>query len=426
MQITGTVIPLLLAIFLPHTDAKFQSGSITLGGDLEEFKWKYVSKFGYHVGAGTWAVRFKTMRPYVNKQATISADVFLDLEWDKVENEPNVCERHKHRRASGSVKLPQSGEWSEWINGTLSQTARAYVWYVAANDCKNTLNSPTRIKFEYVARQEGGEEFSVEMIGSYWIALLELAFFCLLSWRVYLDCKRHVRSNDTLHPVMITVVSMVALHFAAVLCQFLHFRSYSYDGQGLKVLDVISEILNVLSQVVGTSLLILIALGYTLLHSKLGNLDVVIPVVFIIGVLHVLLVGFGKIKDDASYKFYENEGVIGWVLLVLRGLLLAWFVWAVKETRKESTGVKMVHFLQTFLVAGVVYFLSYPLVFVVTALFVPYMRYKVMHIGSFLMRFGSYIWMARLFLSRGEYYEVSTLKASFLPGGVVAGFTKEE
>jgi hypothetical protein len=49
-----------------------------------------------------------------------------------------------------------------------------------------------------------------------------------------------------------------------------------------------------------------------------------------------------------------------------------------------------------------------------------------MHVGSFLMRFGSYIWMARLFLKRSEYYEVSTLKSSFLPGGVIPGLTKEE
>lgn len=417
---------LLLSVFPFIIDAKVQTGSITLGGDLDEFKWKYVSKFGYSVGSGTWAIRFKTLRPYTSKEVTVTADVFLDLEWEKVEAEPNVCQRHKFRRASGSVTLPASGDWSPWINGTLSQTARAYVWYVAAHDCSNQFSSPTRIKFEYVALQENGDHFSVEQLGSYWIALLELLFFAALSWRVFQDCKRYIRSTDSLHPVMITFVSMIALHFVAILFQFIHFRSYGYDGQGIKALDVIAEILNVLSQVIGTSLLVLIALGYTLLHSKLGNLDVVIPVVFIIGVMHVLLVGFGKIKDDASYKFYENEGIVGWVLLVLRLLLLAWFIWGVKETRKESGASKLVYFLHKFLIAGVIYFLSYPLVFVITGLFPPYMRYKVMMLGSFLMRFGSYLWMTRLFMTKGEYYEVSTLKSSFLPGGVIPGLTKEE
>ena len=371
-------------------------------------------------------MRFKTLRPFGTKEPSITADVFLDLEWDKVEQEEKACDRQKYRRASGNAKIPSNGEWSEWISGTLSQSARPYIWYVAASDCRNELGSPTRLKFEFVARQEDGNEFSVEMIGSYTIVLFELIFFSLLCWRIWLECKKQLKSADTLHPVIITVLAMVGLHFAAVLCQFIHLHVYWHDGQGVKALDVFAEILNVLSQVIGTSLLILIALGYTLLHSKLGNLDVVIPVVFIIGVLHVLLVGFGKIKDDASYKFYENEGAIGYILLVLRIMLLVWFVWAVRETTKEATGNKLKNFLQTFLLAGSVYFLSYPLVFLITGLFVPYWRYKIMLGGAFIMRFCSYIWMLRLFLMKGDYFEVSTLKSSFLPGGVVAGMTKEE
>ena len=65
-----------------------------------------------------------------------------------------------------------------------------------------------------------------------------------------------------------------------------------------------------------TSLLILIALGYTLLQSKIGDLDLVIPVALMISIMHVMVVGFGKIRDDASYKFHENEGVVGWVLTI--------------------------------------------------------------------------------------------------------------
>ena len=424
----GGALFLLGALMAPKdVIGKYQSGTVTLGGDLDEFKWKYISKFGYHVGSGSWAIRFKSVRAFVNKNATVTADVFLDNDWAAVDAMA-VCDRHSRRRASGSVDLPLDGSWSEWINGTLSQTARAYVWYVAAHDCHNTLGAPTRIKFEYVARQEGGNEFSVEMIGCLWMAVIEVVCFSLLFYKLFIDSKRYMKSADALHPVMITVASAMGLHFLGVVFQMLHFRFYSHDGQGLKALDVFAEILNVLSQVIATSLLILIALGYTLLHSKLGNLDVVIPVVFIVAVLHVLLVGFGKIKDDASFKFYENEGVVGWILLVLRILLLVWFIWAVRETSKETSGPKMSHFLGKFIVAGVVFFLSYPLIFVITAMFPPYMRYKVMYLGSFCMRFGSYLWMVRLFFSKnGEYYEVSTLKSSFLPGGgTIGGLTKEE
>merc|ERR1712190_578530 len=99
-----------------------------------------------------------------------------------------------------------------------------------------------------------------------------------------------------------------------------------------------------LAQVVQTSLLILIALGYTLLQSRIGDLDLMIPMCFMIGVIHMMLVGFGKIKDDASYKYHENEGVIGWILLCMRLLLYLWFLWAVQSSAAEG-GQRLQSFL---------------------------------------------------------------------------------
>merc|ERR1719261_1390352 len=115
-----------------------------------------------------------------------------------------------------------------------------------------------------------------------------------------------------------------------------HLLRYMYDGSGLKPLEVLSEILFILSQVVQTSLLILIGLGYTLVQSKIGELDLMIPMCFMVAVIHIMLVGFGKIQDDASYKYHENEGAVGWVLLILRLLLFVWFLWAVKSTANEK------------------------------------------------------------------------------------------
>merc|ERR550539_1708233 len=137
------------------------------------------------------------------------------------------------------------------------------------------------------------------------------------------------------------------VHYLAQVLHTFHLWRYRYDGAGLKALEVLSEILFMLSQVTQTSLLILIALGYTLLQSKIGELDLMIPCCFMVGVIHIMLVGFGKIKDDASYKFHPNEGVIGWILLVVRLLLYAWFLWAVQSSAAEG-GMKLQAFLGRF------------------------------------------------------------------------------
>lgn len=180
-----------------------------------------------------------------------------------------------------------------------------------------------------------------------------------------------------------------------------------------------------LSQVTQTSLLILIALGYTLLQSKIGELDLMIPMCFMIGVIHIMLVGFGKIKDDASYKFHENEGVIGWILLGLRLLLYVWFLWAAQSSAQEG-GFKIRCFLSQFRLAGTIYFLAYPAIFLLTQMFAPYLQHGIMSVGLMCMQAGSNVWLATLFLTRGEYFKVSTLSASVLPGGCKVGMVKEE
>jgi hypothetical protein len=169
----------------------------------------------------------------------------------------------------------------------------------------------------------------------------------------------------------------------------------------------------------------LIALGYTLLQSKIGELDLMIPMCFMIGVIHVMLVGFGKIKDDAHYKYHENEGVVGYILLTIRLLLYAWFMWAVNSSANEG-GMKLKTFLSQFRLAGTVYFLAYPAIFVMTKLFAPYLQHGVMSVGLMFMQLGSNVWLASLFLTRGEYFKVSTLSSSDLPGGTKVGLIKEE
>eukprot|EP00933_Yihiella_yeosuensis_P064501 TRINITY_DN67890_c0_g1_i1.p1 TRINITY_DN67890_c0_g1~~TRINITY_DN67890_c0_g1_i1.p1 ORF type:complete len:218 (-),score=22.74 TRINITY_DN67890_c0_g1_i1:315-968(-) len=217
----------------------------------------------------------------------------------------------------------------------------------------------------------------------------------------------------------------MSVQYIAQACHTVHLLVYKFDGDGVKPLEVISEILFMLSQVTQTSLLILIALGYTLLQSRIGELDLMIPMCFMTGVIHIMLVGFGKIKDDASYKFHENEGVIGWILLSMRCMLWAWFLWAVQSSAREG-GFKLRNFLSQYRIAGSVYFLAYPTIFLVTKLFAPYLQHGVMSIGLMVMQGCSNLWLATLFLTRGEYFKVSTLSASDLPGGCKVGLVKEE
>ncbi|KAF4756560.1 hypothetical protein FOZ63_034033, partial [Perkinsus olseni] len=109
--------------------------------------------------------------------------------------------------------------------------------------------------------------------------------------------------------------------------------------------------------------------------------------------------------------------VAGYLLSVMRLFLLAWFLWAINRTGKQASP-KLKYFLNKFSAVGILYFLSYPMLIISTDLWPPHYRYKVMLIGDFAVKLGVFMWLTTLFLTRGDYFQVSTLNSSFLPGGL--------
>mmetsp|Transcript_110077 Transcript_110077/g.307727 ORF Transcript_110077/g.307727 Transcript_110077/m.307727 type:complete len:437 (-) Transcript_110077:59-1369(-) len=407
--------------------AKSQSGMLRMGGTKTENHWKYVSKFGYGIGTGSFAMRIKLQSPKTMAyDALLSLTVYLDEEWQEVEDMENVCDRPARSRNTQQITLNASGGWGQWVTGELRQTVRPHIWYFALSDCDHALQNIThRLRFEFVANQEGGSEFSIEMAGMLLANCLFLTCIGAFIWRFSIQTVAFHRTTGSVHPVIWGLSCAILVQLLAQLLHTLHLWRYSYDGSGVKALEVLSEILFMMSQVTQTSLLILIALGYTLLQSKIGELDLMIPMCFMVGIIHIMLVGFGKIKDDASYKFHENEGVIGWILMSVRLMLYAWFLWAVQSSAAEG-GTRLRQFLGQFRVAGSIYFLTYPFIFMVTKCFAAYWQHTVMSIGLMIMQMGSNAWLASLFLTRGEYFKVSTLSSSELPGGTKFGIVKEE
>ncbi|KAF4682363.1 hypothetical protein FOZ60_010665 [Perkinsus olseni] len=374
------------------------------------------------LGRGSWKLRIRTIKNHTEVPIVLPVDIYREKSFAMAEG-LQECEKRSARDSSMMITLPAGGEWGPWIDGHLYTAKRPQVWYWAISDCENNYfaTSPGRIRFEFIATQPDGSEFSAERSGVQWILLLQVLVFGAFSCHFYTACRRFVRSAESLHPLVITLACIIALQALVLLFEVLHMWRYAYNGYGLKALDVISQMLSVGDEVIVTSLLILIASGYTLLQSDLGDLDIVIPIVFMVAIIHILIVGFGKVKDDASYKFYENEGVAGYLLSVMRLCLLAWFLWAINRTGKQASP-KLKYFLNKFSAVGILYFLSYPMLIISTDLWPPHYRYKVMLIGDFAVKLGVFMWLTTLFLTRGDYFQVSTLNSSFLPGGLRPGW----
>jgi len=103
------------------------------------------------------------------------------------------------------------------------------------------------------------------------------------------------------------------------------------------------------------------------------------------------------------------------VLLAARLALFGLFTKGVMEL-KLTAGLRLQSFLRRFQFAGSAYLLSYPMLFLVVQGFAPYLRHPLLQIGLLTAQTCSAFWLASLFLSKGSFYEVSTLSDSLLPG----------
>jgi hypothetical protein len=402
----------LLLMQLTAVEGKMQTGTIELG---EGSLWQFVGKFGYAIGEGAYSVRMKLHESAsMAKHKDIYFNLFLDEEWDKMEAMSSCAERVSYARTRQSLFFNGVGEWQE-ISGTVLQNIRPHIWYFVVGDCRENFNDVTGlIDYEIHMTQPDGSEFGVEMYHMMAWNLLALACSsAFLAWYVR-RCQDFARSAGDLHAVIWALSLAIALHYVGQVLHTLHLQSYRSNGRGIVSLDLCSEVFVMLSQVVQTALLIAIAMGYTLLPVQSCRIDVVKWIAVVSLAIHAVLVSFGKLQDESACKYHENEGAVGWVLLTVRILLFAWFWMAIQASQVQG-GLRLHDFFQRFRIAGSLYFLAYPILFVIVQVFAPYLQHPILQIGLLVMQTASNVWLAELFLSRGTYFKVSALSSSLLP-----------
>lgn len=403
----------VLAGLLTGADGKLETGVAVLGTDAEDSRWRYLGKFGYAVGAGLYDVRVRLRSPM--DVVSMHLEVFLDEDWPRAEA-LRPCSRAFSTPARKTHVLRATEEWSPWMGGLLEQNVRPHIWYFALSKCSgHVMNSTFEVEYELKSHQFDMSELSVEqrhMPGATMLSLFILSGFLVRFGQL---CRRFSQSAGSVHPVIRTLAVSVLFQWTSQVLHLFHLMRYEQNGIGAPRADTFSNILFMLSQVVNCTLLLLISQGYSLDFSRDGQWDAIKPLAAVVALLHVVLVGHGRLQGDHSAKHHENEGVCGWAILLVRVVLYLWFAIGI-STMKRHSGLKLQHFLQKFHIAGSMYFLSYPVIFLVTQIFAPYLRHPVMQIGLVVAQTAAAFWLSDLFLSRGAFYEVSTLRSSLLPG----------
>ena len=97
-------------------------------------------------------------------------------------------------------------------------------------------------------------------------------------------------------------------------------------------------------------------------------MEIYVPVIALVVMIHVLVSALTFIDDDSQHKYHDFAGVQGWVLLVTKVLLWVYFVYTHSKTKKTIERRSQAYFHYLFMLSTA-YLLAIPVSILFTFLF---------------------------------------------------------
>jgi len=252
------------------------------------------------------------------------------------------------------------------------------------------------------------------------------------------------------HLITLVFAIAYALQTASVLCELCHLRRYSLDGKGLRwrhtwlALDFLSGLLQSVSELIISVLLIALGFGWTLgLETKEpiqgvagrvlaglqrpaqllnGLRSPSLLLLLSIAVVQFALQAFGRTFEEDFNNFHDHEHWPGLALLAIRLALCALFTWALRRSLLVEKQTEVASFLYQLWLSGTIWFICLPLLVLIAMALPPYRRHQVVAGGSIVLQTLALALLSTLFLKRSHYYRISSL--AHLGSVFDAGFSK--
>lgn len=338
------LLALVVLICIINVQAIFVNKKIKLKGSS---KFMFLKKFA--IGEelyGTLRIRFRFVSPYlkyIENQDTLPVAMFIHKYngWDQsLLADPNDCyARRNHHAHTHTFNVPLNGEWTQEISISLQAGGQTQVHYVSVDDCDNRLWTvvPDLPKMEYELYMDNdGSHFSQE---DFYILPFYLVMFTLFTFflgKTILEFYREFKSEESVeNPLLPLILSMNAdlMHLGLM---SIHLFFMYWDGSGFFVLSVFARLFKIISQATMMWLLITIAYGWTVTYKNMQESDIYILSAIFVIMIHLLIAALTYIDDEEHHKYHDFGGVQGVILMVLRLIIFAAFVYGIKETGKKA------------------------------------------------------------------------------------------
>ncbi|CAH1389379.1 unnamed protein product [Nezara viridula] len=204
---------------------------------------------------------------------------------------------------------------------------------------------------------------------------LYLVFFLIYFVLVPLQIFAVVRQQ---HPVTRLFTASLILEFLGLLFNLISVMKFVVDGVGYPKLAVIGDVLDILSRTTFMLLLLLLAKGWAVTRQEFTWKPLLFSVWFIYGVVHILLFVWNKTEVDIIEDIDEYQTWPGWLILVLRCLIIVWFLLELRTTMRYEHNESKLNFFLHFGASALVWYIYLPIVALLALLIPPFWRYKLL------------------------------------------------
>lgn len=316
--------------------------------------------------------------------------------------------------------------------------SRAHYWFAVLMDCQLEWYDahPPPMTFHFVFLN-GQSHLPADETGMISINLFSLIAMGAYGAFFFGTAFARMRKVGQIHLITIVFFAAYALQTLSVFCELMHLRRFAYDGKGLRfrhtifALDFVSGLTQSISELVLSVLLIALAFGWTLglesqepMEGFLGKLlsGLHRPATLLrgfkspsallllgIGTSQVVLLAWGRTREEDFNNFHDFEHLPGMVLLGMRLSLCALFLWALRRSRAIERQKEVLAFLEKLAVFGATWFLCLPVLVLLALGLAPYRRHQLVAGGSIFVQAIALALLSTLFHEGSMYYKNSSL-----------------
>ena len=118
--------------------------------------------------------------------------------------------------------------------------------------------------------------------------------------------------------------------FSSVLVKYIGHVIYAYfSGRVYEVFDVFYLMLHSVSDYLVIYLLVFMAFGWTVTFIKGYDMDLFVPLGFMLGFIHIIVVVLNKVTDGSHDKYHMFDTIPAYIMLFLRIVAFGVFVWGI-------------------------------------------------------------------------------------------------